>query len=76
MVSANCPDQISPMDQEKKVRRRDLDLDAEASAALEEARAMQRGPERAAAMKKAGFLRNASDLQGVVFARRGRPPKI
>jgi hypothetical protein len=64
------------MDQEKKVRRRDLDLDAEALAALEEARAMQRGPERTAAIKKAGILRNAADLHGVVFARRGRPPKI
>jgi hypothetical protein len=64
------------MDQEKKVRHRDLDLDAEALAALEEARAMQRGPERTAAMKKAGILRNVADLRGVVFARRGRPPKI
>ena len=40
------------------------------------ARAMQAGPERTAAMKKAGILRNAADLHGIVFARRGRPPKI
>jgi hypothetical protein len=64
------------MDQEKKVRRRELDLDAEALAALDEARAMPHGPARTAAMKKAGILRNAADLQGIVFARRGRPPKI
>jgi hypothetical protein len=65
-----------PMDQERKVRRRELDLDAEALAALDEARAMPHGPARTAAMKKAGILRNAADLQGIVFARRGRPPKI
>jgi delta 1-pyrroline-5-carboxylate dehydrogenase len=77
MVSANCLDEILlPMDQDKKVRRHELDLDAEAFAALEEARAMQPGPERTAAMKKAGILRNAADLHGIAFARRGRPPKI
>jgi hypothetical protein len=64
------------MVQEKKIRRRELDLDAEALAALEEARAMPHGPERTAAMKKAGILRNAADLNGIVFARRGRPPKL
>jgi hypothetical protein len=40
------------MAQEKKVRRREVDLDAEAFAALEEARAMPHGPERTEAMKK------------------------
>jgi hypothetical protein len=64
------------MAQEKKVRRSEVDLDAEALAVLEEARAMPHGPERTEAMKKAGILRNAADLQGIVFARRGRPPKI
>jgi len=63
------------MPEEKKVRRPELDLDAEALAALEEARAMPHGPERTEAMKKAGSLRNAADLQGISFARRGRPPK-
>jgi hypothetical protein len=63
------------MPKEKKVRRPELDLDAEALVALEEARAMPHGPERTEAMKKAGFLRNAADLQGISFARRGRPPK-
>jgi hypothetical protein len=77
MASANFLDEISiPMDQEKKVRRRELDLDAEALAALDEARAMPHGPDRTAAMKKAGVLRNAADLHGIVFARRGKPPKI
>jgi hypothetical protein len=52
-----------------------LDLEAEALAALEEARAMPSGPERTEAMKRVGILRNAADLQGMFFARRGRPPK-
>ena len=63
------------MAKEKKVRRTELDLDAEALAALEEARAMPHGPERTEAMKKAGILRNAADLHGIVFAKRGRPAK-
>ena len=63
------------MPEEKKVRRPELDLDAEALAALEEARAMPHGPERTEAMKKAGVLRNAADLQGIFFAKRGRPTK-
>jgi hypothetical protein len=37
---------------------------------------MPHGPERTAAMKKAGILRKEADLHGIVFARRGRPPKI
>jgi hypothetical protein len=63
------------MAQEKKVRRPELDLDAETLAALEEARAMPHGPERTKAMKKAGNLRNAADLLGIVFGKRGRPVK-
>jgi hypothetical protein len=63
------------MDQEKKVLRPKHDLEADALAALEEARLMPHGPERTEAMKKAGILRNAADLQGVFFAKRGRPPK-
>jgi hypothetical protein len=39
MVAADFRDEISPpVVQEKKIRRRELDLDAEALAALEEAR--------------------------------------
>jgi hypothetical protein len=52
-----------------------LDLEAEALAALEEARAMPHGPERTEAMKRAGILRNAVELQGLLFAKRGRPRK-
>jgi hypothetical protein len=61
----------------RKIRnpRPKLDLDTEAVAALEEARALPPGPDRTEAMKRAGILRNAADLQGVFFARRGRPPK-
>jgi hypothetical protein len=51
------------------------DLDAEALIALDEARRMKPGPERTEALKRAGILRNAADLQGLSFAKRGRPPK-
>ena len=61
------------MAQEKEVRRPELDLDAEARA--EEARAMPHGPERAQAMKKAGNLRNPAELLGIAYSRRGRPAK-
>jgi hypothetical protein len=63
------------MTQEKKDLRPKLELEAEALAALEEARTMPAGPERTEAMKKAGILRNAADLQGLFFAKRGRPAK-
>ena len=63
------------MVQEKKDLRPKLELEAEALAALEEARTMPAGPERTEAMKKAGILRNAADLQGLFFAKRGRPGK-
>jgi hypothetical protein len=52
-----------------------LDLETEALSALETARAMEPGPERTEAMKRAGILRNAADLTGFLFATRGRPPK-
>ena len=52
-----------------------LDLETEAQAALEQARSMAPGPERTEAMKRAGILQNAVDMQGVLFAKRGRPPK-
>jgi len=51
------------------------DLETEAATALEEARAMPHGPERSEAMKRAGILQNAVDMQGLLFAKRGRPPK-
>jgi hypothetical protein len=46
----------------------------EALVALEQARAMPHGPARSEALKRAGIL-NAADMQGVQFAKRGRPPK-
>jgi hypothetical protein len=52
-----------------------LDLEAEARTALEKARAMPHGPERTEAMKQAGILRNAADLRGMLFSKRGTPPK-
>ena len=63
------------MSQKKKDWRPELDLDAEALAALDEARALPRGPERTEAMKKAGMLRNAADLQRILFAKREGPRK-
>jgi hypothetical protein len=63
------------MSQKKKHWRPELDLDAEALAALDEARALPHGPERTEAMKKAGMLQNAADLQRVLFVKRGRPAK-
>src|SRR5260370_33112098 len=53
------------MDQEKNAVRSRSELEAEALAALEEARTTSPGPERTEAMKKAGMPRNAADLQGV-----------
>jgi hypothetical protein len=55
----------------KKVQWPEFDLDTEALAALEEASGMPHGPGRTEAMKKAGILRNAADLHGIAFAKRG-----
>jgi hypothetical protein len=63
------------MAKEKNIPPTELDLDDEAVVALEAARAMPYGPERTEAMKKAGLLRNAAALHGLVFAKRGRPAK-
>lgn len=60
---------------DRKGPRPKPDLEAKALAALEQARSMPPGPERTEAMKKAGILRKAADLQGIVFAKRGRPAK-
>jgi hypothetical protein len=51
------------------------DLHMEALVALEQARAMPHGPARSEALKRAGMLQNAADMQGLTFAKRGRPPK-
>jgi hypothetical protein len=63
------------MSQDKKDLSPKLDLEAEALAALERARTMPPGAARNEAMKRAGILRNAADLQGIFFAKRGRPAK-
>jgi hypothetical protein len=52
-----------------------MDLDAKAQTALEEARAMPPGPKKTEALRKAGMLRNAADVNGFMFAKLGRPPK-
>ncbi len=59
-----------------QMRPQDLNLDEQAQDALDDARAMPPGPEKAAALRKAGQLRNAADVGGVKFAKRGRPHKM
>jgi len=49
------------------------DLDADALMALDQARKLKPGPQRAEAMKRAGILRHAADLRGLFFPKRGRP---
>jgi len=51
------------------------DLDADALMALEQARNLKPGLERAEAMKRAGSLRHAADSHGLTFPKRGRPKK-
>jgi hypothetical protein len=63
------------MSQEKKHLQPDIDWDAQALLALSEARATPPGPERSAAMKRAGILRNAVDKHGLAFPKLGRPAK-
>jgi len=52
-----------------------LDLEAEALTALEKARALPQGPERTEAMKRAGILRNAVEMQALFSAKRETSPK-
>ena len=47
--------------------------DASAVDALQEARGMPPGAQRADALKKAGLLRRVADSQGLMFAKKGRP---
>ena len=51
------------------------DFEADADEALAAARNMAPGPERIEALKAAGKLRNAADVCGRTFAKRGRPAK-
>ena len=63
------------MDKKKTEGRLPQTLHIEALAALEQARAMPHGVARSEALKRAGILQNAADMQGLLFAKRGRPPK-
>jgi hypothetical protein len=60
----------------RRPSRPDLqDWDDRATDALEAARQMPVGPERIAALKKAGVLRNAADTRSMFAPSPGRPPK-
>jgi hypothetical protein len=63
------------MDKKKAEAQPRQDLQIEALVALEQARAMPHGRARSEALKRAGILQNAADMQGLLFAKRGRPPK-
>jgi hypothetical protein len=49
--------------------------DAMAVDALQNAREMPAGAQRADALKRAGLLRRVADGHGLIFAKRGRPRK-
>jgi hypothetical protein len=74
-AKASISSGIKAMPRPIKNPRPKLDLETEALTALEVARTMAPGPERTEAMKRAGILQNAVDMQGLLFAKRGRPPK-
>jgi hypothetical protein len=52
-----------------------LSLSWKPKRSLEQARTMPPGSERNEGMKQGGVLRNAAELQGISFAKRGRPAK-
>ena len=56
-----------------KPTEEDRDWDADAAEALEAARMLPPGPEKIAALKQAGMLRNIAVKAGIVFQRRGWP---
>jgi hypothetical protein len=66
---------VATMPRPIKNARPKLDLETEAQSALEAAHSLAPGPERTEAMKRAGVLQNAADMQSLLFAKRGRPPK-
>ena len=59
----------------KQTSQRSHDFEADADEALQAARNMPPSPERVEALKAAGRLRNAADVYGLIFAKRGRPLK-
>jgi hypothetical protein len=58
-----------------KMSTEEGDLHSQADEALEAARALPNGPEKVAALKRAGLLRLEADKAGVTFAKIGRPRK-
>jgi hypothetical protein len=63
------------MDKKKAEVRPGQEMQIDALVALEQAVAVPHGPARSEALKRAGSLQNAADMQGLLFAKRGRPPK-
>jgi hypothetical protein len=63
------------MDKETQRSPDRIDSDILAADALERARLMPPGPERNEALKLASLLRCTADSRGLIFAKRGRPPK-
>jgi hypothetical protein len=59
----------------KQTPHRSHDFEADADEALQAARNMPPGLNRIEALKVAGRLRNAADVYGLIFAKRGRPKK-
>ena len=59
----------------KQTALRSHDFEAAADEALQAARDMPSGPERIDALKATGMLRNAANVFGVIFAKRGRPSR-
>ena len=59
----------------KQTPLRSHDFETAADEAIQAARDMPPGPERIEALKAAGVLRNAADVFGLIFAKRGRPSK-
>ena len=57
----------------KPIPLRSHDFETAADEALEAARKIAPGPERLEALKAAEMLRNAADVFGLIFAKRGSP---
>jgi hypothetical protein len=59
----------------KQTSQRSHDFETAADEAFATARDMPPGPERIEALKAAGMLKNAADVFGLIFAKRGSPSK-
>lgn len=69
MPNATSLNDVTPLASEER------DLETLADEALEDARLLPHGPSRAEGMRKAGLLRNAAHMRGIIFAAKGRPRK-